>query len=524
MRTRIWNLVGICPAGLALSMTATACNVFGDFLAPSGSDASMAEGGHGEGGSSGGVDSSVDGNSGDGPRIDARMDGAIDSGDDSGNVGVPDGSTAPWWPYTTEAGCMSAGMPTQADRPATSDSDAGDLPPIYLAFSHLSEGSAVYSFPMMPEMVTSDMNAWKDIGFDIDGRCTNSATCPAARGMNAEYGCVNASMVVPFDGNLCRDNQIGKLYQIGSTAPDLSVFFGFTEQDTNCELRRGGDGAILKISQYNGALNDPQVRLDMYSSLGLVKPPFWKCRANPSAPSVDPTWPTEAIWLKGPDHWIVAQQSISLAATITGPDLPDSNNADSLAYVRNGYLVAQMSEGAPFWFPGDNTPIRRLRIPMHHGVLVAKLEKAPDDTWVVNDGTLAFIALPNQLLQAFREIGYCENMCAQYGVVKAYINTNQDTLSNAYSGSTVTWFPNTPCDSLSAGFAFRAMEATALSSDIKPAIDPVICPDPINPTAPKQGCDCDGGPNFCGAEAGAPPMDSGGDARDASGGDAGGGG
>jgi hypothetical protein len=508
MRTRTWTLIGTCGASLLFSLAGAACNVFGDIppSQDSGDPGSMSEGGPADGSSEAG-DATIGADGG--PAADgARGDSAPDSYADSSPM-VGDGSTAPWWPYTTEAGCLSAGLPKPSDRPAVADSDSGA--PIYLAFSNLFLGTATYDFTTTPPTITPNSNAWQDLGYDIDGRCTNSATCKTSNGRPiTELACDNQNLT-PYDGNLCRDNIIGHLYGIGSGTPDLSTFFGFTEEDANCELKRGGEGTILKISAYNGELNDPQVRLDMYSSLGLVTLPRWKCRAASDQP-IDPAWPSQADWLPN-QPWIVAQQSISLAATGTGPDLPESNNADPTAYVRNGYLVAQMADHSAFWFPGDNTAARTPRIIMHRGVLIAKLEKAQDETWIINDGTVVYVTLPHDLLLSFREIGYCENMCAQYGVVKSYINTNLDALSNSDQ-----WFPTTPCDGLSAGIGFRARQATALVADIKPAIDPVECPNPLNPKAPKQGCDCDAGGGQCvvsAPDAGADAQDAG---RDAAGG------
>jgi hypothetical protein len=516
MRTRIWPLVGSLGAGLSLSLCAAACNVFGDIPPDQdgGPEGSIPEVAPIEGSSSGAGDATIDSADG-GPADGAQRDSVPDWGAESSVVMFGDGSTAPWWPYTTEAGCMSEGMPKPSDRPAVPDSDSGA--PIYLAFSNLFLGTASYDFTTTPPTITANSNAWQDLGMDIDGRCTNSPTCKTSNGRPiTELACFNPNLT-PYDGNLCRDNIIGKLYGIGSMAPDLSNYFGFTEEDANCELKRGGEGTILKISYYNGELNDPQVRLDMYSSLGLVTRPRWTCRATPSD-KIDPAWPSQADWLST-YPWIVAQQSISLAATITGPELPESNNDDPTAYVRNGYLVAQMADPSAFWFPGDNTGARTPRIIIHRGALIAKLEKAPDDTWVVNDGVVVYVTLPHDLLLSFREIGYCENMCQQYQVVKSYINTNLDALSNSDQ-----WFPTTPCDGLSAGIGFRARQATALAGDIRPAIDPVECPNPLNPNGPKQGCDCDAGGGQCLVDAAASPMDAGTDASDASGRDSAGGG
>ena len=156
----------------------------------------------------------------------------------SAGTGNPDKS---WWKGTNECplddfdqsviacgvdgtGCVSAGMPSADDRGKT-DAAGADEPPIILAFSRIRFGAALDD-----EALTKNGDAWRDIGFDQDGSCTNSATCREfdeaapeddSGDMIADQACENP-YATPPDGNDCRDNVIGSLFTIAATSPICS--------------------------------------------------------------------------------------------------------------------------------------------------------------------------------------------------------------------------------------------------------------------------------------------------------------
>jgi hypothetical protein len=412
-------------------------------------------------------------------------DAAVDTPVDS--RGRDAGPTGPWWPYTNAHGCASAGVPARSDRPAESDPGA-DLPPIYLALSRLRAGTTKDDGPLTP-----DDNAWQDIGFDLDKLCTRSATCEVDQMQINERSCANSNLT-PFDGNQCRDNEIGKLLKVASTSPSVGEFFGLTERDWGCELHRGGFTILFKISGYNGRANDRDVRFDMYTSTGLQNVPTWTCRAAIDAPLAS-DWHNRASWIST-DPWKIAQRSIDLAA----PNPADPNElknaiaADVAAFVRDGYLYAELPDGAEFWLNGENTAVPGTRQTMHRAIFVGQLVRGQDDLWTVDHGLLEFVTSPGELLQSFQEIGYCENMCEAFFQVKNYLNTHQDTLT----GTSET-LPNTPCNGLSIAFDLKARQATALAKDVVPVQAPVQCPQPRHPAAPRQGTQCDAGPSTDGA-------------------------
>src|SRR5262249_22313869 len=137
---------------------------------------------------------------------------------------LPSGPTDPWWPHKTASGCDSEGVPKDGDRPQKSD--PGDtLPPLYFAMNRFRLGAVdEVAGPDHPGLtiLTPEPAARKDIGYDLDGACTRSASCMLDdTHLVDERACANTSGAVPFDGNECVDNSIGNLFNIATTAPSV---------------------------------------------------------------------------------------------------------------------------------------------------------------------------------------------------------------------------------------------------------------------------------------------------------------
>jgi hypothetical protein len=326
---------------------------------------------------------------------------------------------------------------------------------------------------------------WRDIGFDMDGVCTNSDSCPGV----TDKACLNDALT-PYDGRDCRDNELGKLSELAAQAPQLAEQFGYSEEDFNCELHRGGFGVILKISNYNGQLDDPSVRFDMYTSTGLTRLPGWNCRESMDKP-LNKDWQSYADWLST-THWRIAKQSIDASAPSLGDQLPNSLAGDGTAFVRGGYFFAKIPDGQPLWFDGEKTPIPGFRFLMRRGIMVGQLVRQPDDSWDIRDGTVAFVVLPADHVAAFQQIGFCQNMCNAFDTINEYAKSRVDS-----SSTTDAILPDVPCDALSVGMAFEARQGTTTASDIVAASDPVLCPDPRHPALPRQGCICQADGTTC---------------------------
>jgi len=100
-------------------------------------------------------------------------------------------------------------------------------------------------------------DAWKDIGFDLDGTCTGPAesagdigTCKKAPGAEAD---------ALVDGNSCRDNNFaGKLMQ--------QVKFARFEETTNKSVLAGNNAWILVLDDLDDGEDDPYVPARLYKA------------------------------------------------------------------------------------------------------------------------------------------------------------------------------------------------------------------------------------------------------------------
>ena len=499
---------------LAPPLTALGCNVFQPPPDPSVEDSSAPDGtSMREAGEASGIDVSVEA-----PPPETGADAGndtstgIDAGTEAGMSGN-DGSTQPWWPHKNSHGCMSAGVPLATDLPDRSD-PGSDLPPIYVAIDRFLTGSANNDLTL-----TQNSNAWEDQGFDIDDVCTNSATCPdttdpSGQTLIDDPGCVNAQ-VVPYDGNLCRDNALGKSFGIAAQVSEVGQWFGFTEQDINCELLRGGFSVIFKISGYNGQLNDRDVQVDMYNSMGLVNLPSWKCRLTIDTP-LDPNWPTSAPWMST-DPWLIDSNSFDISTKNTDAgvnDLPEGAVRDYAAFVRNGWLIVHLApDNSLFWFDAERSSVGINATPgtfpgfrsfMHRNVIAARISKDQYGYWNLTNGTISWVNTPGDVVKGFREIGFCENMCQGYNQLINYLTNSVDTVT---TGQPNMALPTTPCDGLSGGFAFLARQATISPKYVQASAQPMDCPEPLSMYAPRQGAGCN-----CEAGLGCPPDDGGNDA------------
>jgi hypothetical protein len=427
--------------------------------------------------------------------------GSEDGGGGSGGVD-PGGK---WWPYRDSRGCDRAGVPGPGDAPKTEDSTESGQP-LYLALSRyrLSSQNDAKFTPDEPDNL-----AWAEIGLDFDNACKNSDTCKV-NGKNVIDQLCEQSTVK--DGSQCRDNTIGRLF-ISASVSTPGKWFGVREDDFNCAIRRGRMGIIFKISDYNGGQNDKQVRVDLYTSTGLVNPindSGSRCRRDPNtgAETIEGTlpddWPSVALW-RSNERWRVTQQS--LAQTDDEPaadELPNAKAFDPRAYVRNGYLVAHLTPGGiDWWLNGKNAVTPGFRLVVQRALLVGKISQDSGE-WRLTDAIITGVTSAEQMVQSFREIGFCDNMCDLYRVMASFMNINKD----AMLGTNDKQPARVRCDGLTWAGDIEARAATALKSDIDrdPApYPPLDCPQPRHSAAPRQGQRCE-------EEDGGLKSDAGGDA------------
>jgi hypothetical protein len=353
----------------------------------------------------------------------------------------PNGTGIGPWSRRDANGCFSAGLPNLGDRPKRAgDSTASE--PIYVAFDRVWLGAQTLAGE-------NDENAWQEFGFDLDGRCTLSATCSpessdGAAPVPPAAGCQPSTQSVPFDGSYCRDNTLGRFVNTVTATPIGGDRFRLSNEGTNCGLCLGYFSYILRISGYNGGANDDRVRLDLYPSGGLSTPYPFGCD--------DGAWRTFPCW-QSADRWQVDQAFLAGAPPAVG-SLPDSTLADPEAFVRDGYLVARWPAGGVFWLPHrPGVALSSYPTQLVRGFVTGRLARGLDGTWVLDDGMIAGVLSRDGLLRGFRQLGLCAPD-PLYDVLQSFLGGNLDLRADEALD------PALPCDAISLAIGFRARQAT----------------------------------------------------------------
>jgi hypothetical protein len=340
-----------------------------------------------------------------------------------------------WWSGCLASnGCFDAAKPTTTDRPGT-QTEGADIEPIFLAFDRVQLGA-------VDDSGKSDSKAWKSVGFDLDGVCTNASTCSAVTS-DSDRACQPLLSATPQDGDYCRDNQIGLLDYTLDALPQTSGKYMAKNSQINCALCRGGYNLIAKISGYNGSSNDPSVRVDLYPSPGLTTLKNVDCSAD--------TWDTSACFTRT-DAFTIDQASIDTTSGATG--LGPATFYDPSAYVREGWLVAQLPANTPFglvsMYP-SMAPV--VRIAIQSGLLVGKLENTSEG-WTLSTGVIAGSTRLSTLLNEFARLGLCSaSDPVTYQIVESFLKSSADMLSSGVRS------PSTPCDALSLGIGLHGRAA-----------------------------------------------------------------
>lgn len=359
-----------------------------------------------------------------------------------------------WWSTDVAGSCRSAGRPGPQHRP-TSQASNDSIPAIFLGWTHVDLGGSA-----SPSADKDDEpQQWETLGLDLDGVCTNSAMCSERK-----QSCRAAASQIPFDGTHCRDNRFARLQSMLAPVPEIGERYGLREENFNCNLKRGTYNVIVKLSDYNGQPDDSDVRADFYMSPGLARLPPWKCDGSDSGSY--PLWTASAQWQ--------IDQADLLGKVAQAGELPQSAVADPNAYVRGGYLVAELPDGAKLRLAGASNSYRSFALTTRKSVWTGALKQLQDGTWQLEDGLVAGITLASDLLETFHELGLCQQMDAAaqaqgakddsgfYQIVDDAVRDNSDMLADGRVDE------NAACDSVSFGIAFRAAQITPGAASAAP--------------------------------------------------------
>jgi hypothetical protein len=336
-----------------------------------------------------------------------------------------------WWSGAGDRGCFSAKEPSVTDRPGPQGD--GDVGPIYLALQSMRIGSLNLDNQL-------DSNAWQDLGYDLDGVCTGSDTC---EGADTPPSCKPTVPQIATDGHFCRDNTFGRLEYAAALIPELSNTYGLNDDQFNCALCVGDYNFVIRITGYNGEPNDDRIRIDLYPSPGLEKPLPWDCSK--------PDWRTHPCFTTDL-QWTI--QKDALVEPHDGPDLSDSKIADPAAFVKDGYIVAQLPPDTLFWFPGYKALVVAFPLRVQRATVSAKLGRGPDGVWRLTDGIIGGRTKGADIVEGFRLMGFCETD-QNYSVMTDFVNKNLDVSADGAND------PETTCDAMSVGLSFTALQAVA---------------------------------------------------------------
>lgn len=352
----------------------------------------------------------------------------------SANPVGTDGGGIGWWSHNNSDGCLSAGEPLSTDRPASAS--ATELDPIYLALASLRLGGRDIEG-------STDSEAWKDFGFDLDGVCTGSDTCSNEGADGPPVSCHSSS--ARQDGKNCRDNMLG--LRVGAVETLSAGPFRISETGFNCSLCQANYNMLVKISGYNGEQNDDNIRIDLYASPGIANNPF----TTPCSASADTFSPT-LCWEKSELFLFQVEQAF-LTGAVNGSNLPDSKFADAKAYVREGYIVMQVPDGMEFWFPHTlDAPVYAFPFKFHSSIVVARIGRSKTGEWALEDGTVAGKLYEQEILDAFGKLGLCSDN-SLYPQLTTFAGGSLDVLRTPDNDV------SKECDAMSFGLRFTAREA-----------------------------------------------------------------
>jgi hypothetical protein len=331
-------------------------------------------------------------------------------------------------------------------------------------------------------------NEWANIGYNIDGRCTdvnNAATateCVPVEGRSHEV-----------DGNLGIDNSFGH-----NLFPLLDLAFdGLDERAIEAELWGLGN-PLIRIRGWNGTPNDSRVQMLLTQSVFATPS---NAGAQPdihvigSAAFLDEAGTMPAplpIW-DGTDYFWGRDDTFAVPSASPDLDAATPLVVDNNAYVANGILVTTVPDGTEIILVGDGlgTRVRLSGMIATANIAELKLEDAESIT-VTIAGRWGF----NDLLRTAESVGVCPGS-GQFNILRGQVASISDVLLDPIPNNV-----GTQCDAVSLGITFEAYPANvgglALGQDLpNPCEDALTRPRRSSCARPGQG----GGTSFSGSAA-----------------------
>lgn len=298
-------------------------------------------------------------------------------------------------------------------------------------------------FVLRDILLRQGQGLWRTLGWNLDERCTEPPDTDAGMpdggvdplaGWDIECIPLNVGDLPPEDGDECRDNNYGQFISLGLEPLGINV------QDEARDKQAQGELAfLLRLRDYNGTPNDPQVRVEVAQT--VIGVPEGGVEGDP------------LLW-DGTDVFYPAENAFNASGE---PIL-----ADPVGYVRDGLLVMRIPPRSDFRFDGGD---RSFQLRITDGTITARVEgDRLEDVVVAGRWAIA------DFLDDLDALGVCEGDMLR-GVIEAAIRGSADVLSNPDSvpGGLV------PCDALSLAIGFTGYPGV-WSDETRPAPGlPPIC-------------------------------------------------
>jgi hypothetical protein len=267
---------------------------------------------------------------------------------------------------------------------------------------------------------SSDLNEWKQIGYDLDCMLTSAGGLPVP--------CVPSELLIAEDGESGRDNSFGRNAAGGLRMLGAQGLLVDLEEASNQRMAAGLYGTVVVLDGYGGTDDDPVVSVAVHPSVGVRG-----ANGLPAAPKWD-----------GEDRWALDATSMQGGNT---PLYVDHN-----AYVSGGIVVARL-QLVPVAFESVNT---RTVLPVHSAVLTLQLSGDRKSVLrAVLSGVVPEVEARTALDELAAQAGLCPGLNQTYDEARVVMQKLADVRADLQVAETQA------CDAVSAAFEWTGQTAKA---------------------------------------------------------------
>ncbi len=331
-----------------------------------------------------------------------------------------------------------------------------------MAAPGMADGAAKLDLVFALRSLTMIDPGGKPVGFDLDEQCTGCA-CPQAPSKDV---CIQGR------GKNIDDKTADGIDNAAAGVMPLALAATGDQGGIDALSSDAGKGEwslLVRVRDYNGEPNDPEVRVAVYAARAFS--------GDPCNPGGAPQW-------KGDDRWPVRSDSLKGTPTAGAPkscgdSLGQSFDAprfeDAHAFVSGGVLTATWPDEVAFYLAGSS---QALRIELHQAAVTATLDHDATGHWHLGGGVVGG-GWPERAV--FRSLGAVriggKPLCTDDAAYPAL----KDLLCGSEDVRTDKGGPTSLCDAISFAFSFEGKAARLGSVVVPEALGPP-CPAPIDPS------------------------------------------